>query len=186
MIKGVNMVGFAMVSFGVTNALGSFFIGRAAKHIGRVSCLLIAALVNYTTIGVMLFRDLRADDNLFFYIIPGLWGLADAAWQTQINSLYGLLFRSNQEAAFSNFRLWESLGFAISYAYSTYFCTSTKLYLLVVYLSVGIVGYLAIETSEAKKKGGTGKLGLSRTLGVKFVGFILVGFILGFVYLCSS
>ncbi len=88
-----------------------------------------------------------------FYLIPALWGLADAAWQTQVNSLYGVLFKDNHNAAFSNFRLWESLGFAISYAYSSYFCMFKKICLLVVFLTLGMVGYFLVELNESKSLG---------------------------------
>ena len=40
------------------------------------------------------------------YLLAALWGTADAIWQTQINALYGVLFKSDEEAAFSNYRLW--------------------------------------------------------------------------------
>lgn len=158
-----------MIAFGVTNALGSFFFGTASKYLGRVTCLLAAACINFLSIGVMLHRTVEPDDTLMIYGIPALWGLADSAWQTQINSLYGLLFYSNQEAAFSNFRLWESLGFAISYAYSAYICTSTKLYLLLVYLVVGLVGYLAVEASERQKKSATSRIDLAKLFALLII-----------------
>ena len=47
---------------------------------------------------------------LVLYVLAALWGTADAIWQTQINALYGVLFANDEEAAFSNYRLWESLG----------------------------------------------------------------------------
>ena len=49
------------------------------------------------------------------YLVAALWGIADAIWQTQITSLYGVLFAKNEEAAFSNYRLWESLGFLFAF-----------------------------------------------------------------------
>jgi hypothetical protein len=49
------------------------------------------------------------------YVLAALWGAADAIWQTQINALYGVLFAKNEEAAFSNYRLWESLGFLFAF-----------------------------------------------------------------------
>ena len=53
---------------------------------------------------------------LVVYVMAGMWGIGDGIWQTQINALYGVLFYSQEEAAFSNYRLWESLGFVISFA----------------------------------------------------------------------
>ena len=49
------------------------------------------------------------------FILAALWGVGDAIWQTQINALYGILFPSKEEAAFSNYRLWESIGFIIAF-----------------------------------------------------------------------
>lgn len=78
-------------------------------------------------------------------------GVGDAVWQTQINGLYGLLFRRNKEAAFSNYRLWESAGFVIAYAYSTTLCARMKLYLLFGNLVLGIIGYVIVEIRHRRK-----------------------------------
>ena len=54
------------------------------------------------------------------YVIAAFWGIADAIWQTQINALYGNIFASDEEAAFSNYRLWESLGFLVAFVTQVY------------------------------------------------------------------
>ena len=36
-----------------------------------------------------------------------------------ISALYGVIFKNNAEAAFSNYRLWESLGFLLAYLLQT-------------------------------------------------------------------
>ncbi len=43
------------------------------------------------------------------------------AFVTYLNipALYGVLFESDEEAAFSNYRLWESLGFIFAYILQT-------------------------------------------------------------------
>lgn len=56
-------------------------------------------------------------------------------------ALYGILFVGNEEAAFSNFRLFEAIGSVITYMISPMLCTHTKLIILTVLMSVGIVGY---------------------------------------------
>lgn len=60
-------------------------------------------------------------------------------------ALYGILFPSKEEAAYSNFRLWEATGSVLAYAYSPYMCTYLKLYILLGFLIVGILGYCIIE-----------------------------------------
>jgi uncharacterized membrane protein (UPF0182 family) len=68
----------------------------------------------------------------------------------------GIMFPKREEAAYSNFRLWESLGFIIAYVYSPYLRTDIKLYILLALLVFGILCYLVIErefhTARKKKK----------------------------------
>jgi hypothetical protein len=65
--------------------------------------------------------------------------------------LYGALFRRNKEAAFSNYRLWESLGFVIAYAYSTMICARMKLYIVMTVLAFGTVCYILVEIRQLRK-----------------------------------
>lgn len=65
--------------------------------------------------------------------------------------LYGALFRRNKEAAFSNYRLWESLGFVIAYAYSTLICARMKLYIVMIVLGLGTICYILVEIRQLRK-----------------------------------
>ena len=65
-------------------------------------------------------------------------------------ALYGTLFGSESEAAFSNHRLWQSLGFFVAFAYSFYLCAAVKLYILTSALVVGMLGYLVVEYFQWK------------------------------------
>lgn len=59
--------------------------------------------------------------------------------------MYGVFFHDNQEPAFSNYRLWESLGFAIAFAYAKFLCIKVKLIILLVVLIISLVGYFTAE-----------------------------------------
>lgn len=67
------------------------------------------------------------------------------------SAFYGVLFPTQQEAAFSNYRLWESLGFVLSFAYGDYLCVDVKLYILMVVLVVGVALYAVIEVIRKKE-----------------------------------
>lgn len=67
-------------------------------------------------------------------------------------ALYGILFPGKEEASYSNFRLWESTGSVITYAYSPYLCLDVKLYLLLGLLIIGAIGYTSVEFIEWKGK----------------------------------
>jgi len=67
-------------------------------------------------------------------------------------ALYGVLFESDEEAAFSNYRLWESLGFIFAYILQTQVCIYSKLWVIIAVLGAGIGGYLIIEINEFNRK----------------------------------
>ena len=95
-----------MIALGVSDTIGSYMFGFIVKYAGRVPCFLIAALFNYSIIFVMMFWQPNEGQTYMLFVIPVIWGLGDAVWQTQINAFYGVLFQDNKEAAFSNYRLW--------------------------------------------------------------------------------
>lgn len=53
---------------------------------------------------------------------------------------YGILFRGAEEAAFSNFRLFESCGSVITYILSPMLCASTKIDAVCALMVIGIIG----------------------------------------------
>ncbi|XP_036024596.1 protein unc-93 homolog A [Onychomys torridus] len=96
--------------------------------------------------------------GIFFLVFQssGVWGNLISSLvfsQTPTHALYGVLFEKNKEAAFANYRLGESLGYAIAFGYSSFLCVSTKLYILlgiliVTMMAYGIVEYLEPRTSN--------------------------------------
>ena len=79
------------------------------------------------------------------YFLAGLWGIADACWQTQINGLYGVLFKQHKEVAFSSYKLWESLGFLFAFVSQALgICIFSKVILVLVFLFLGIIGYIVL------------------------------------------
>lgn len=63
-------------------------------------------------------------------------------------AFYGVIFPGQSEAAFSNYRLWESVGFIITFATSTALCIHSKIVIVLVFISIGFCGYLCIEVIE--------------------------------------
>ncbi|GIY23561.1 UNC93-like protein [Caerostris darwini] len=142
---GTYHVGLVFICFGVVNAVMSFFAGRLVKYVSTLTIVFVAAAGNLCVCVVLYLWEPSGDRPLVFFVLAGVWGLSDAVWQTQLNSFYGALFRSEEEAAYSNYRLWESVGFAMAFGYSTFLCVVSKLSILILFLFVGIVGYTAVE-----------------------------------------
>ncbi|XP_047502686.1 LOW QUALITY PROTEIN: UNC93-like protein [Penaeus chinensis] len=161
---GVHMVGATIICYGVCDMLCSLgFIPPRPKARPRPR-LQPRRAVNVGVIITLRFWTPGPDDLVLFFVLAGLWGVADAVWQTQINALYGVIFPGQSEASFSNYRLWESLGFVIAYASSTVLCVDSKVTILLVFLLLGILGYYVIEVLE--RSGGLRKDREGRVLGV--------------------
>ncbi|ROT61868.1 putative protein unc-93-like A isoform X1 [Penaeus vannamei] len=122
------MVGYVMICYGVCDAVCSVSFSPLVKMIGRVRVFSVGAVINLVIIITLRYWMPHPDDFLVFFVMAALWGVSDAVWQTQINALYGVLFTDSSEAAFSNYRLWESLGYILGYVVTTYSCMMTKLY----------------------------------------------------------
>ncbi|XP_044732674.1 UNC93-like protein [Chrysoperla carnea] len=150
-VLGISSVGYVMICFGVVNAICSLIFGSVMKYIGRIPILALGAVVHAGLIFVLLVWRPHPNNPIIFFLISGLWGVGDAVWQTQVNGLYGTLFRRNKEAAFSNYRLWESAGFVVAYAYSTHLCARMKLKVMFTVLVIGVIGYIIVEILHKRK-----------------------------------
>ncbi|XP_057650871.1 UNC93-like protein isoform X2 [Diorhabda carinulata] len=148
---GIPSVGYVMICFGCVNAICSLLFGSIMKYIGRAPIMGLGFLVHVGLQTWMLLWRPHPDTPYQFFMAAGLWGVGDAVWQTQVNGLYGTLFRRNKEAAFSNYRLWESVGFVIAYAYSTHICARMKLYVQLTILVSGFLLYVIVEIHHLHK-----------------------------------
>ena len=138
-------VGFVLMVYGVSDSISSLVIGQIVKTIGRWPCFTIGALINYSLITIMFVWQPTKNPIGVLFILAGLWGVADAIWITLINAFYGVIFDDNSEAAFSNYRLWESCGYLLIVAITPYIHVHSILIILVVFLSLGMSGYGFVE-----------------------------------------
>ncbi|XP_055495424.1 protein unc-93 homolog A isoform X1 [Leucoraja erinacea] len=148
---GIQYVGYCMICFGASNSIFSLTFGKLAKYTGRIPLFFFATLVNLASIISMLLWKPHPDQLPVFFVFPLLWGMADAVWQTQTNALYGVLFLEHKEAAFANYRLWESVGFVIAFAYANFICIKIKLIILLIVLLTGMILYGVVEYLEYSK-----------------------------------
>lgn len=150
-IFGVGEVGWVLITYGVCDAVCSISFGYIIKYTGRLPIYILGATINLIVSTLLLTWAPLLEKEWIFFILAGMWGIADAIWQTQINALYGVLFANDEEAAFSNYRLWESVGFIIAYTLQNTICIEVKLYILLAIIITGMIGYFLIEIMERKK-----------------------------------
>lgn len=148
---GISNIGYVMICYGITNSISAITMGSIVKLTGRVPVVCGAFILHLGILISLLCWAPTPDDKIIFFVVTGLWGICDGVWLVQINAYCGILFPSREEAAYSNFRLWESLGYIIAYAYSSFICATVKIYILLGILVVGMSGYLLVEWKENKK-----------------------------------
>ncbi|CAF1110563.1 unnamed protein product [Rotaria sordida] len=144
-LVGIRYVGLVMVCNGICQAISSYVCGRLVKYTGRIFVFVVAALINYAIIIVMFLWSPKADQIVILFVIAGFWGIADAIWQTQVIATYTVLYSENDPSALAKYRLWKSVGFVITYGYSSYVTIRLSLILLLVYLSISMLGYGLVE-----------------------------------------
>lgn len=152
---GIWNVGYVMICYGVVDAVCSISFGRLVQYVGHIPFFALAFVVHGGTQIALLLWQPQQEPVYIFYIVAGLWGIGDAVIQTQVNALYGYLFTDNSEPAFANYRLWESVGFIIAFAWSNFLVTYVKLYICLGFLTVGMIMYIMVEIFDRrhKKKG---------------------------------
>ncbi|XP_059148852.1 protein unc-93 homolog A-like [Physella acuta] len=149
---GIWNLGYVMICYGVADALCSILFGRLVVYIGHIP-FFIFVFINHGALQIafLLWRP-QENQQVIFYVCAALWGMGDAVMQTQLNALYGNLFSDKAEAGFANYRLWESLGFAVTYAYNDYLCTDTKLYVCLGVLGTSVICYFIVELMSWRAK----------------------------------
>ena len=74
-----------MICYGVVDALCSLGFGQVMKYTGRIPLIILGAVINYGLLIFMLLWKPNPDQLYVLFIMPVLWGISDAVWQTQIN-----------------------------------------------------------------------------------------------------
>ena len=149
---GIWMIGYTALPYYLTNAAMAFLSGYLVTIVSRIPVFITGMCIELGLIFSYIFWQPDPDYPIPFFVISGFGGIADGIWQAQINALYGFIFMSNSEAAFSNYRLWESLGFVMAFAYSSRLCTRMKIFMLMTFLFLGMTLYGIVEWKVRTRK----------------------------------
>ncbi|CAH1244540.1 UNC93A [Branchiostoma lanceolatum] len=149
-VLGVQMVGYAMLCFSVIGSVCSPLFGHLSKYTGTRTLILAAVAANVVLLIYMLLWQPDEDSLARILSVSGGWGVIRAVWHTQLYTVLGATFPSNQEAVFANTKLTQSLGNTMVFAYSSVLCMDVKLYLYMAVLALGTLGYGALEWKTRK------------------------------------
>lgn len=94
---GIEWIGYTMICFGVANTICSPISGVLGKRVGRPTLFIVATALNISALVAMELWHLARKQLIVFFVIPGIWGLADSIWQTQSAGKCGIdsIYRCN-------------------------------------------------------------------------------------------
>jgi len=116
---GSQNIGFVMATFGTVDAVFSLILGKLSDKIGRVGIVCTGLLAQIAVCAFLVANQAYNELDYFpIYMCAAVWGFADAVSNTMSSALLGALFPNEIEAAFSNLKLWQSVGFAFLTALS--------------------------------------------------------------------
>lgn len=79
------------------------------KYIGRIPIIIFGTVTHGAIFGYLLFWRPHPSNPLIFFLISGLWGVADAVWQTQINGTRKVFIKYPQIILFFPRNIWSSI-----------------------------------------------------------------------------
>ncbi|CAG2162297.1 unnamed protein product [Oppiella nova] len=85
-----------------------------------------------------------------------LLGLGDACYNTQLYSIFGVVYRDNSVPAFALFKFVQSLAGAIAFFYSSYTDCHIQVLILAIFASLGTISFSTVEWSARKDRDAVG------------------------------
>lgn len=81
---GISNIGYAMVCFGVANAVGTAIAGFLTKIIGRYTVVTVNAAIHLALLFWLIYWR-PTSGGLFYCAIAAVWGCVNGIWLVQIN-----------------------------------------------------------------------------------------------------
>ena len=148
---GIHHIGLVMCTFGGADAVACLFIGKIAPVVGRLNLMIFSYVVYSVIFLFMMVWQVQTSAYFTLYGISILYGVADAVFITQIYNVIGETFQDRMEAAFSLFRMWNSLGMSIAFFGSVSLHWFTKLVGLLIAINLTLLGYYFVDDTVARK-----------------------------------
>lgn len=146
---GVQWVGLVLCGYGLVDSIVSWAAGivgsKLGGRFGRGYLLGIGFGMDLCTMTALLLWRPYPTSLIPFFWMAILLSVTDGIFQTQLYTVYGVEFNNNTDAAFSNFRFWEALGFCIAYGYSAVLPTNIKAYIILGIIFISFIGYTSCE-----------------------------------------
>ncbi|XP_008788091.1 UNC93-like protein 3 [Phoenix dactylifera] len=143
---GVSGVGGAMALYGAADAICSLVAGRFTSGLSSITFIVSGGAVLQILVLLWLLFGYSNTGGLLGAVCPllmaAIWGVGDGVFNTQLNALFGMLFKHDTEAAFAQLKVWQSASIAVIFFLSPYITMQAMLILMGVALCIAMTGFL--------------------------------------------
>jgi MFS family permease len=115
--------------------------GRISDRIGRRPVILAGVSAQFLSYAMVFFK--AYEEPMAYVMLTALLGIADSCWNTQPGAIIGTFFRENSVSAFANYRLFQSAGVSLSFAYYSLLSTESKAWICI---ATGTISIICLQT----------------------------------------
>nr|XP_039273579.1 UNC93-like protein [Styela clava] len=151
-VVGVEMVGIHMATFGFSDAVLSYIVGKYGQKLGRTPFFILSMVVDLCSYSYCLLWDPNLESAWSIFLIYFAFGVSDGIWQTLLNVLYIEYFEGSHDVAITTWAFWITAGFATQFGWSTSLCVYIKIYVQIGMLILGMFGYDVAAYLQRKKR----------------------------------
>lgn len=138
-----------MSVFGLANGLACILFGKLSDWVGRPPIIAYGVIVHTLIFLFLLTWSVTANAHTVLYTVAWFYGTADAAFCTQIYATIGVRFSNDMEAAFSTYRMWNSIGMAGAFYASAHWAWHSKVIFLILLVGLSALGYITLLISDS-------------------------------------
>ncbi|KAL2650261.1 hypothetical protein R1flu_018389 [Riccia fluitans] len=143
---GLSWVGGVMAFYGASDTIASVVAGRFSSGLLSIAVILTGgACCQIIVMAVLFFQGSLEQTSGYSYIVFGaaiIWGVGDATFNTQISAVLGIFYPNSTEAAFAQWKIWQSVATSAAFFVSPYTTLITKLLILFVSLVISVSLFL--------------------------------------------
>lgn len=143
---GVSGIGGAMAVYGAFDALCSVAVGRLTSGVKSITVAVSAGVfVQLVVLIWILLKHSTGFSGIFYpLLIAALWGIGDGVFNTQLNALFGLLFKHDMEGSFAQLKLWQSGSIAVVFFLSPYISLLAMVVIMLASVLISLAGFLVL------------------------------------------
>ncbi|KAJ9694668.1 hypothetical protein PVL29_010237 [Vitis rotundifolia] len=143
---GVSGVGGSMAVFGAFDAICSLAAGRLTSGLSSITWIVSGGAFAQVIVLLWILLKYRVTSGVLGTIYPllmaAIWGIGDGVFNTQINALIGILFKSDTEGAFAQYKVWQSASISAVFFLSPYISLQAMLVVMLASLFTAFSAFL--------------------------------------------